>query len=160
MQPQELYRSQQFATAVYRSELAARLHDLGYDLVRGASGQPEIRGYSDAYLEASSPRRQQIEAHLEAHGQQGAGQCPSRGTPYAGAEDRALARRDAAPASGPRAGVWRPAGARRRGRPRARRHVSSHTSRACRRAWPWPTPRAEALSGRPSWASGSCSAMP
>ena len=73
IQPQELYRSQQFATAVYRSELAARLHDLGYDLVRGASGQPEIRGYSDAYLEASSPRRQQIEAHLEAHGHHGAG---------------------------------------------------------------------------------------
>ena len=72
VQPQELYRSQQFATAVYRSALAARLHDLGYDLVRGASGQPEIRGYSDAYLEASSPRRQQIAAHLEAHDKHGA----------------------------------------------------------------------------------------
>jgi conjugative relaxase-like TrwC/TraI family protein len=72
VQPQELYRSQQFATAVYRSALAARLHDLGYDLVRGASGQPEIRGYSDAYLEASSLRRQQIAAHLEAHDKHGA----------------------------------------------------------------------------------------
>jgi conjugative relaxase-like TrwC/TraI family protein len=72
VQPQELYRSQQFATAVYRSALAGRLHDLGYDLVRGASGQPEIRGYSDAYLEASSPRRQQIAAHLEAHDKHGA----------------------------------------------------------------------------------------
>jgi conjugative relaxase-like TrwC/TraI family protein len=72
LQPRELYRSQQFATAVYRSELAERLQGLGYEIERGASGQPEIRGYSQAYLDASSPRRQQIEAHLEAHGQQGA----------------------------------------------------------------------------------------
>jgi conjugative relaxase-like TrwC/TraI family protein len=72
VQPRELYRSQQFATAVYRSELASQLQDLGYDLERGASGQPEIRGYSQAYLDASSPRRKQIEAHLEAHGQHGA----------------------------------------------------------------------------------------
>ena len=73
IQPHELYRSQQFATAVYRSQLAEGLRELGYDIWRGASGQPEIRGYSDAYLEASSPRRQQIEAHLEAHGHRGAG---------------------------------------------------------------------------------------
>ena len=72
IQPRELYRSQQFATAVYRSELAERLQELGYEIERGASGQPEIRGYGQAYLEASSPRRQQIEAHLEAHGQKGA----------------------------------------------------------------------------------------
>jgi conjugative relaxase-like TrwC/TraI family protein len=75
IQPQELYRSQQFATAVYRAELAERLEDLGYEIVRGASAQPEIRGYSDAYLEASSPRRQQIEAHLEAHDKHGAGRA-------------------------------------------------------------------------------------
>ena len=64
LQPRELYKSQQYATAVYRSELAVRLTALGYALDRGPSGQPEIRGYSPAYLEASSPRRQQITAHL------------------------------------------------------------------------------------------------
>jgi conjugative relaxase-like TrwC/TraI family protein len=72
LQPRELFRSQAFATAVYRSELAHRLVGLGYEIERGGSGQPEIRGYSAAYLEASSPRRQQIAAHLLAHGRGGA----------------------------------------------------------------------------------------
>ncbi len=72
VQPQELYRSQQFATAVYRSELASRLTSLGYEIERGRSGQPEIGGYTREYLEASSPRRQQIEDHLERGGYQGA----------------------------------------------------------------------------------------
>ena len=73
LQPQELYRTQQYATAVYRSELAARLKELGYEIERGASGQPEIKGYSREYLEASSPRRQQIEEHLAKENQRGAG---------------------------------------------------------------------------------------
>jgi conjugative relaxase-like TrwC/TraI family protein len=73
LQPQELYRTQQYATAVYRSELAARLKDLGYEIERGKSGQPEIGGYSQEYLEASSPRRQQIEEHLAKENQRGAG---------------------------------------------------------------------------------------
>jgi conjugative relaxase-like TrwC/TraI family protein len=64
LQPRELYRTQQYATAVYRSELAARLTALGYEVGRGRSGQPEIAGYSREYLDASSPRRQQIEAYL------------------------------------------------------------------------------------------------
>ena len=73
VQPRELYRSQQYATAVYRSELAMRLRGLGYEVERGASGQPEIRGYTQAYLDASSPRRQQIQDYLEREGRRGAG---------------------------------------------------------------------------------------
>jgi conjugative relaxase-like TrwC/TraI family protein len=73
LQPQELYRTQQYATAVYRSELAARLKELGYEIERGESSQPEIKGYSKEYLEASSPRRQQIEEHLAKENQRGAG---------------------------------------------------------------------------------------
>jgi conjugative relaxase-like TrwC/TraI family protein len=73
LQPQELYRTQQYATAVYRSELASRLKELGYEIERGESGQPEIKGYSREYLEASSPRRQQIEEHLAKENQRGAG---------------------------------------------------------------------------------------
>lgn len=46
LQPRELYKSQQYATAIYRSELASRLKELGYDVERGRSGQPEIKGYS------------------------------------------------------------------------------------------------------------------
>jgi conjugative relaxase-like TrwC/TraI family protein len=72
LQPRELYRSQQYATAVYRSELAARLTALGYDIERGRSGQPEIRGYTCEYLEASSPRRRQIENYLAEGDRQGA----------------------------------------------------------------------------------------
>jgi len=73
LQPRELYRTQQYATAVYRSELAARLTALGYEIERGRSGQPEIRGYTREYLDASSPRRQQIEAYLASEDRQGAG---------------------------------------------------------------------------------------
>ena len=73
LQPQELYRSQQYATAIYRSELALRLKDQGYEIERGRSGQPEISGYTREYLDASSPRSQQIQAYLEQQGVRGAG---------------------------------------------------------------------------------------
>lgn len=72
IQPRELYRTQQYATAVYRSELAYRLKELGYEIERGESGQPEVKGYSKQYLNASSPRRQQIEALLTKENQRGA----------------------------------------------------------------------------------------
>jgi conjugative relaxase-like TrwC/TraI family protein len=73
LQAQELYKTQQYATAVYRSELAARLQRMGYEVERGAHGQPEIKGYTREYLEASSPRRQQIVERLEEQGRRGAG---------------------------------------------------------------------------------------
>lgn len=73
LQPRELYRTQQYATAVYRTELASRLQELGYEIERGRSGQPEIKGYSKEYVEASSPRRQQITEHLADEGLRGAG---------------------------------------------------------------------------------------
>jgi conjugative relaxase-like TrwC/TraI family protein len=72
LQPRELYKTQQYATAVYRSELASRLNELGYEIERGKSGQPEIIGYTEQYLAASSPRRQQIEEHLSKENQRGA----------------------------------------------------------------------------------------
>lgn len=72
LQPQELYRTQQYATAVYRSELAHRLESLGYAIEQGKSGQPEIKGYTREYLEASSPRRKQIEEHLAEENRRGA----------------------------------------------------------------------------------------
>src|SRR5229473_2526577 len=72
LQPRELYKTQQYATAVYRSELAYRLKELGYEIERGESSQPEVKGYSKEYLEASSPRRQQIEEHLAKENQRGA----------------------------------------------------------------------------------------
>ena len=65
LQARSLFASQQFATAVYQSELTYRLSRLGYEFETGRSGAPEIKGYSQAYLDASSPRSQQIRAHLE-----------------------------------------------------------------------------------------------
>jgi len=68
LQPQGLFDSQQFATAVYQSELTWRLSQLGYEIEPGRSGAPEIKGYTQEYLDASSPRSQQIRDYLERNG--------------------------------------------------------------------------------------------
>ena len=72
LQPHEMFVSQRYATAVYRSELALRLEKMGYELERGKHGQPEVKGYTKEYLEASSPRREQIKDHLREQGIDGA----------------------------------------------------------------------------------------
>ena len=71
VQPQSLFASQQFATAVYQSELTYRLRQLGYEITAGRSGAPEIKGYTQEYLDASSPRSQQIREYLERTGRTG-----------------------------------------------------------------------------------------
>lgn len=73
LQERSLFQSQHYATSVYRSELAMRLRVLGYEIERGQHGQPEIKGYSQEYLEASSQRRAQIKEHLREIGREGAG---------------------------------------------------------------------------------------
>jgi conjugative relaxase-like TrwC/TraI family protein len=73
LQERSLFQSQQYATTVYRSELAMKLQGLGYEIEGGKHGQPEIKGYSQEYLEASSPRRVQIKEHLQEIGRAGAG---------------------------------------------------------------------------------------
>lgn len=67
LQPRELYKSQAYATAVYRSELSHRLRKLGYELERRKEGEFEVKGYTTEYLGASSPRSKQIYEFLEAH---------------------------------------------------------------------------------------------
>jgi conjugative relaxase-like TrwC/TraI family protein len=71
IQPHSLFASQQFATAVYQSELTYRLRQLGYEITTGRSGAPEIKGYTQEYLDASSPRSQQIREYLERTGRSG-----------------------------------------------------------------------------------------
>jgi conjugative relaxase-like TrwC/TraI family protein len=71
LQPHELYRSQRFATAVYQSELVSRLRQLGYEIERDSNGTPQIKGYTKEYLQASSPRRKQIEEYLAKQGMEG-----------------------------------------------------------------------------------------
>jgi conjugative relaxase-like TrwC/TraI family protein len=71
IQPHSLFASQQFATAIYQSELTYKLRQLGYEITAGRSGAPEIKGYTQAYLDASSPRSQQIHDYLERTGRSG-----------------------------------------------------------------------------------------
>jgi hypothetical protein len=42
LQPQELYRSQRYATAIYQAELGYRIQQLGYGIETGKNGAPEI----------------------------------------------------------------------------------------------------------------------
>jgi ATP-dependent exoDNAse (exonuclease V) alpha subunit len=71
LQERGFFESQQFATAVYQSELTFRLHELGYEIAPGRSGAPEIKGYSQEYLDASSQRQNQILAHMQQNGLSG-----------------------------------------------------------------------------------------
>lgn len=62
VQPLELYRSQRYATEIYRSVLATELQKLGYEIaVDARTGAPEISGFSKDYLVASSPRREEVQ---------------------------------------------------------------------------------------------------
>jgi len=71
LQERAFFESQQFATAVYQSELTFRLRGLGYEIAPGRSGAPEIKGYSQEYLDASSQRQNQILAHMQKNGLSG-----------------------------------------------------------------------------------------
>ncbi|GAA3771465.1 MobF family relaxase [Terriglobus aquaticus] len=71
IQERTLFESQNYATAVYQSVLTHNLRKLGYEIEPGQSGAPEIKGYSQAYLDASSPRSQQIKEQMERAGFQG-----------------------------------------------------------------------------------------
>ena len=73
LDPVEIYRSQSFATAVYRSELAREAQRLGYRIdVTGADGRWELEGYTREHVMAFSRRRQDIEAAMARRGLNGA----------------------------------------------------------------------------------------
>src|SRR5215216_495555 len=62
IQPLELYRSQRYATEIYRAVLAKELQKLGYQIaVDARTAAPEIIGFSKEYLAASSPRREEVQ---------------------------------------------------------------------------------------------------
>jgi conjugative relaxase-like TrwC/TraI family protein len=71
LQERAFFESQSYATAVYQSHLMYKLRELGYELERGRAGAPEIKGYSQEYLDASSPRSAKIREHLERNGFKG-----------------------------------------------------------------------------------------
>jgi conjugative relaxase-like TrwC/TraI family protein len=71
IQERTFFESQNYATAVYQSVLTHQLRKLGYEIEPGQSGAPEVKGYSQAYIDASSPRSQQIKEQMERAGFQG-----------------------------------------------------------------------------------------
>lgn len=71
LQERGLFESQNFATAVYQSALTYQLRNLGYEIEAGKSGAPEIKGYSQEYLDASSLRLKQIQDQLAKTGYSG-----------------------------------------------------------------------------------------
>ena len=73
LDPIEIYRAQSFATAVYRSELAREVQQLGYGIkVGGRDGRWELDGYTREQVMAFSRRRQDIEQALAREGLVGA----------------------------------------------------------------------------------------
>jgi conjugative relaxase-like TrwC/TraI family protein len=71
IQERTFFESQNYATAVYQSVLTHQLRKFGYEIEPGQSGAPEILGYTQAYLDASSPRSRQIKEQMERAGFQG-----------------------------------------------------------------------------------------
>ncbi len=73
LDPIEIYRAQAFATAVYRSELARQVQQLGYEIkMGGRDGRWELAGYTREQVMAFSRRRQDIERTLAREGLAGA----------------------------------------------------------------------------------------
>ncbi len=73
LDPIEIYRAQSFATAVYRSELAGEVQQLGYEIrIAGRDGRWELDGYTREQVMAFSRRRQDIEQALAREGLAGA----------------------------------------------------------------------------------------
>ena len=69
MANERLYRSKMLLGALYRSELAGELKELGYGIEKThADGRFEIAGVSRDTIEAFSTRRAEIEAAMEARG--------------------------------------------------------------------------------------------
>ena len=73
LDPQEIYRSQIYATAVYRAELARAVERLGYRIaVTAPNGAWELEGYSREQVMAFSLRRQDIQGRMAEAGLEGA----------------------------------------------------------------------------------------
>jgi conjugative relaxase-like TrwC/TraI family protein len=73
LDPQEIYRSQIYTTAVYRAELARAAEQLGYRIaVTASNGAWELEGYSREQVMAFSLRRQDIQGRMAEAGFEGA----------------------------------------------------------------------------------------
>ena len=88
LDPVEIYRSQSFATAVYRAELAREVQELGYRInLTGADGRWELEGYSREQVMVFSRRREDIEQQLADVGMSGAAAAQIAAHQTRGAKD-------------------------------------------------------------------------
>src|SRR5216683_4146013 len=73
LEPLEIYRSQSWATALYRSRLAFAVQRMGYGIeLSGLRGEWELADYTREHIMAFSHRRQDIEQELARRGLSGA----------------------------------------------------------------------------------------
>lgn len=70
--PRSLFSLQTATTAVYQNSMAYQLQRAGYEIDIGENHAPEIRGYSQDYVDAESQRNRIIREQLEKQGLKGA----------------------------------------------------------------------------------------
>ncbi len=162
LQERGFFESQQFATAVYQSELTFRLRELGYETEPGRSGAPEIKGYSQSISTPPASARTRSLEHMKQNGLAG----------YEAAEISAHATRDknrfnrppkcflrtagSPPSSAISPIMWWPT----RGSATRKNRLSMFPRKHSRpRGRPWPLPASAASSARPSPTNALCSAM-
>jgi DNA primase catalytic core len=100
LNPRELFYLQGAAEAVYQNQLAVRLTAMGYELEYGKNLAIEVKGYTDEYRQAESPRAAQVEA--EAVGAIWSGGSSKHRTEHARRENPFDSRGSPCPAPGAR----------------------------------------------------------
>jgi conjugative relaxase-like TrwC/TraI family protein len=60
LDPDQIYKSRNAINAIYMSELARNVQQIGYSITRGSDGNFELAGYTRAQIEAFSERGQDI----------------------------------------------------------------------------------------------------
>jgi conjugative relaxase-like TrwC/TraI family protein len=68
LDPGQIYKARGFIDAVYMSELARRVQELGYRIERRPDGGFELAGFTRAQIEAFSERRRDIQARMAQNG--------------------------------------------------------------------------------------------
>ena len=68
LEPKEIYKARRFIDAVYMTELANRVQEIGYRIGRGRDGAFELAGFTRGQILAFSERSQDIEAEKAAQG--------------------------------------------------------------------------------------------
>ncbi len=64
----EIYRAQHYLTTVYRSVLAHELIELGFEIDQGRNGAFNVKGFTEEFLEAMSPRSKERDEQLKKMG--------------------------------------------------------------------------------------------